>query len=62
LIREESIGFCFSPNDKKGIIDFLNGLTPSYFPQIAEMRNRARIVAEKKYSERTILNKFLETV
>ena len=62
LIREESIGFCFSSDDKKGIIDFLNGLTPSYFPQLAEMGNRARIVAEKKYSERTILNKFLETV
>jgi glycosyltransferase involved in cell wall biosynthesis len=62
LIREESIGFCFSPDDEKGIIDFLNGLTPSYFPQLAEMGNRARIVAEKKYSERTILNKFLETV
>jgi glycosyltransferase involved in cell wall biosynthesis len=62
LIREESIGFCFSPNDKKGIIDFLNGLTPSYFPLLAEMGNRARIVAENKYSENSILNKFLETL
>ena len=62
LIREESIGFCFSSDDKKGIIDFLNGLTPSYFPQLAEMGNRARIVAENKYSENSILNKFLETL
>jgi len=62
LIREESIGFCFSSYDKKGIIDFLNGLTPSYFPQLAEMGNRARIVAENKYSENSILNKFLETL
>lgn len=62
LIKEESIGYCFDPMDKEGIIGFLNNLSLSTLQQLEAMGNRARIIVENKYCEKTILNKFLETI
>lgn len=62
LIKEESIGYCFDPNDKDGVIGFLNNLRLDTLQQLEEMGNRARMIAEKKYSEKAILSKFFETI
>lgn len=62
LVKEESIGYCFSPDDKAGIIDFLDNLTIDSLQQLKEMGERARRVAESKYSEKAILTKFLEAL
>lgn len=62
LIQEESIGYCFSTEDKKGVIEFLNNLTINSLNQLEEMGKKARIIAERKYSEDIILSKFFRTI
>jgi len=62
MVKEEEVGFCFSHNDKKGVIDFLNCLQPEIADDLAQMGKRARLLAENKYSEEIILNKFLNNI
>ena len=62
MVKEESIGYCFSPDDKAGIINFLDNLTMDSLQQLKMMGERAPKVAESRYSENAILNKFLETL
>jgi len=62
LIREKTLGYCFSVDDEKGIIKFLNNLTIENLSQLEEMGKRGRIIVEKNYSEDIILTKFLETI
>jgi glycosyltransferase involved in cell wall biosynthesis len=62
MIRERNIGFCFSPDDKNGIIAFLNGLTFDFLYEMEERGRKARIVAEEQYSEERILSRYLEVI
>ncbi len=62
LIREKTLGYCFSVDDEKGIIKFLNNLTIENLSQLEEMGKRGRIIVEKNYSKDIILTKFLETI
>jgi glycosyltransferase involved in cell wall biosynthesis len=62
MVKEESVGYCFSQDDKEGIINFLNELQLGLLPELEEMGKRARRLAENKYSEDAILDKFLNTI
>jgi glycosyltransferase involved in cell wall biosynthesis len=62
MVNEESIGYCFSQDDKEGIINFLNELQLGLLPELEEMGKRARRLVENKYSEDAILDKFLNTI
>ncbi len=62
MIKEEAIGYCFSPNDKEEIIKFLNNLTLDLKDDLEDMGKRARLIAENKYTERAIMKKFIETI
>jgi len=62
LIKEEEIGFCFSPEDDEGTINFLNSLTVDFLPELEAKGRKARIVAERQFSEEKILSKYLEMI
>lgn len=61
-VRENNIGFCFDPNDHNGIVSFLQGLGEKSKEELSEMGNRAKSVANSKYSESGILDKFKSVV
>ncbi len=60
LVKEEDIGFCFSPNDREGFISFLDNLSIASLPLLEEKGKKARSVAEDRFSEERILSRFLE--
>ena len=62
MVKEEALGFCFSTNDRVGIINFLDQLQLDSLSQLDDMSKRARLFAENKYSEDVILNKFLHSI
>lgn len=59
MVVENNIGFCFEPGNEQGIIDFLNQLRPEHLDVFQQMGRKARILAEKRYSEQFILQKYL---
>jgi glycosyltransferase involved in cell wall biosynthesis len=61
-VEENQIGYCFEPDDKKGISYFLKSLNTGDIPKLKEMGCKARVLAESKYSESIILNKFKEAI
>lgn len=62
MIKENEIGYCFDEFDNVGIESFLKNLDASYIPILKEMGERARRVAELKYSKKSILEKFKELI
>ena len=62
VIEENEIGFCFEPDDNNGIVAFLKSLNSERISQFIIMGEKAREVVENKYSEKVILDKFLEVV
>ena len=62
LVKENNIGFVFSPKDNRGIQDFLTQLCPSSIIGIREMGARARRIAEEEYSKSFILEKFKRVI
>lgn len=62
LIDENEIGYCFSPNDREQLLLFLKNLTSNELDKLTTMGNKARSLAEIKYSEENILNKYLQTL
>lgn len=58
LIREHNIGFSFAPNEKKGIISFLNTINETNLIEFQNKGKIARIIVEKYYTEDAILSKF----
>lgn len=61
-IKENKSGFCFDAEDEAGITRFLQGLSLKKKSDLVEMGRRARYVAENKYSEKIILDKFIKVV
>lgn len=55
MVEEEGVGFAFKNEEKESIVEFLRTLTPEI---LAGMGTKARMVAEQKYSEPIILDKF----
>lgn len=62
LVKENDIGFCFSPDDRKGIVEFLNNLNVDSIPDLEEKGKNARVLAEEQYSENKILTRFMEVI
>lgn len=62
LVKENNIGYCFSPDDEKGITDFLNNLTVDSLYELEVKGRNARVLAEEQYSEQIILARYIELV
>lgn len=62
MIREENVGFCFEPNDTLSIAKFLNDISLTDLDNLKAMGTKARKLAENKYSEEIILNKFMSKI
>lgn len=62
IVEENQIGYCFEPDDKVDLVNFLHSFSLKRLPELKEMGEKARKIAEAKYSKQSILNKFLETV
>lgn len=62
MIKEETVGFVFDANEHEKIIDFLRNLSIKKLTVLSEMGSKARLLAETKYSENIILEKFLQTI
>ena len=61
-VEENQIGYCFEPDDKKGIQEFIQSLSIDSLPRLQMMGKKARMVAEHNYSKNAILKKFLEVI
>lgn len=61
-IKENQLGFCFDTEDTAGISNFLQDLNLKKKSDLSEMGRRARSIAENKYSERVILDKYIKVV
>lgn len=55
MVEEEGVGFSFTNGEKDKIVRLLKTLTPE---MLSGMGTKARMVAEQKYSEPIILDKF----
>ena len=62
LVKEENIGFVFEAKEQKEILEFLSGINSTCLPELSEMGKNARLLAEEKFSEDIILDKFLHTI
>lgn len=62
MITEESTGYVFEANEHNKILNFLHHLSIAELSKLENMGKRARSLAENKYSERIILEKFLHTI
>ena len=60
LIQEKEIGYIFSSENKAEICSFFQNLSLNNLKQLSEMGKKARVVAERHFSETIILNKYLE--
>lgn len=60
LVSQENIGYCL-PYDNS-LISFIDNLNIEKLPVLKEMGKKARQRVEKSYSEKMILNKFLEVI
>ncbi len=61
-VEDNHIGYCFEPDDKKGVVEFVQSLTIDSLSGLRTMGIMARELAERKYSKDAILAKFLENV
>ena len=59
MVEEEGVGFTFTNEEKDKIVDFLRTLSPE---MLSGMGSKARAVAEQKYSELIILEKFRNVI
>ena len=62
LVKEKSIGYVYAPEDKLGILAFLDNLTQERLFELREMGMRARNVAEKEYAKEFIMEKFVNAI
>lgn len=58
LVRKEGIGFSFVKTDEESIIEFLETLDLSKLDDYLPLGEKARTIAEEKYSKDKILNRF----
>lgn len=61
-VAENHIGYCFEPDDKRGITDFITSINPSFRQNLQKMGRKARDVAEQKYSKEVILSRFVKVL
>lgn len=61
-VEENQIGYCFEPDDRKGIVSFLLSLGTGDLSKLNEMGRKARLLAETRYSKSKILDKFIDGI
>lgn len=62
LLREENIGYSFQHFEEQNILDFFNSFDETSVQELEIMKQKARKVAEEKFSEEIILNKFYNII
>lgn len=62
LIKEYSIGYSFEAGEMAKLTEFLASIDSAFLESIAQMSLNARLLAENKYSEEIILNKFQDFI
>ncbi|REC52779.1 MULTISPECIES: glycosyltransferase family 4 protein [Chryseobacterium] len=62
LLREENIGYSFQHFEEQKILDFFNSFDETSVQELEIMKQKARKVAEEKFSEEIILNKFYNII
>lgn len=62
VVEDSGIGYCFEPDNSKGVVDLLKSLSIDNLPQLKEMGTKARTIVDRNYSKDIILKKFLEVV
>lgn len=62
VIKENGIGFCFSPSDHEGIMTFLQSLKITDRNALMMMGEKAHLLASTVYTKDNILNQFLRFV
>ena len=62
VVSDNGIGYCFSPTDKDGLLQFLNSLTVDNRPGLLMMGDKAKVLAKKKYAKAIVLEEFLHFV
>lgn len=62
LLREENIGYSFQHFEGQNILDFFNSFDETSVQELEIMKQKARKVAEEKFSEEIILNKFYNII
>lgn len=62
LIKEYNIGYVFTSHKDPGLVEFLNSIDERVLKDIEEKSRKARMLAETKFSEKAILDKFYEII
>ena len=62
VIEENGNGICFEPQDKRGLIEYLNSLSLADRYKLKKMGSISRKLAEGKYSKAIILERFLDVI
>ena len=62
MIDEYGVGYVFASDDADGIVGFLKGLSSNKKQELVLMGNKARELAESKYSEKVLLDRYLEVL
>ena len=61
-VEENQIGYCFEPEAKDEIVQFLSSISINDLKNLQERGTRARTLAEEHYSKKAILLKFQEAI
>ncbi len=62
LVREENIGYSFQHFEKEKLLDFFNSFDENSITDLKLKKEKARQIAETKFSEKIILNKFYNII
>jgi glycosyltransferase involved in cell wall biosynthesis len=62
MVEENKIGYCFSPDEQENLISFLQNISFKILPEFKQMGYVSRSLAETRYSEDNILDKYLEVL
>lgn len=62
MVKEHGVGYCFDATDVKGISSFLSTINIKDKKRFAEMGVKSKILAEERYSEDIILNKYKQLI
>ncbi|UWX60794.1 glycosyltransferase family 4 protein [Chryseobacterium oranimense] len=62
LVREENIGYSFQHFEQQQLLDFFNSFDEQSILDLKFKKEKARKIAEEKFSENTILNKFYNII
>ena len=61
-VKRHQLGFVFSNDDEEGICQFFRSLSANRLPELQEMGNRARRLAEEKYSREEVIKQYFKFI